>query len=199
VNVVADVSIGFAGPLIGMSDPRFGSVASETRYFRAPATGAHVSLNGVDGYLICAPPTGETSVVLEAQLFRIERPRDQAEGVPFLEIARTRHQYVPFGAVWVSVARVFFVRKSSLPLPSTGELKPASAAIWNSYSSAPATAFHAKAGKPAALAPSAGPTGTGVRVRACAGVPPIRTSKATPTASKKPLRPVENRRRGCGE
>jgi hypothetical protein len=83
--------------------------------------------------VICAPPTGERRVVRDAQLFLIDRPRDQADGVPFLEIARTRHQYVPFGAVWVSVARVFLVRKSSLPAPSTGELNPASAAISNSY------------------------------------------------------------------
>ena len=115
MNVVAEVSIGLACPLIVISEPRLGSVATETRYFRAPATGAQLSLSGVAGYVICAPPTGERRVVRDAQLFLIDRPRDQADGVPFLEIARTRHQYVPFGAVWVSVARVFFVRKSSLP------------------------------------------------------------------------------------
>jgi hypothetical protein len=115
VNVVADVSTGLACPLIEISEPRLGSVPTETRYFRAPATGAQLSFSGVAGYVIFAPPSGERRVVLDAQLFRIERPRDHADGVPLLEIARTRHQYVPFGVVWVSVARVFFVRKSSLP------------------------------------------------------------------------------------
>jgi hypothetical protein len=70
--------------------------------------------------------------VVVPQLFVNERPGDQGDAVPVGPIARTRHQYVPFGAVWVSVARVFLVRKSSFPCPRTGELKPASAAIWNS-------------------------------------------------------------------
>ena len=76
MNVVADVSIGLACPLIVISEPRVGSVATETRYFRAPATGAQLSLSGVAGYVICAPPTGERRVVRDAQLFLIDLPRD---------------------------------------------------------------------------------------------------------------------------
>ena len=75
--VVADVLTGLACPLSVISDPRLGSVATETRYFRAPATGAQLSRSGVAGYVICAPPSGERRVVLDAQAFLIERPRDQ--------------------------------------------------------------------------------------------------------------------------
>jgi hypothetical protein len=56
----------------------------------------------------------------------------------------------------VSVARVLRVKKSSLPWPSTGEFMPASAAIWYSYLSAPATGVQAKAGRNWLTAPLAG-------------------------------------------
>src|SRR2546421_7476051 len=108
-----------------------------------------------------APPAGEISVVVAPQRFLNECPLDQGDGVPVGPSARTRHQYVPFGAVLTTVARVFFVRKSSLPAPSTGELKPASAAIWNSYSDAPATGFQPNAGMLATAAPLPGVVGTG--------------------------------------
>jgi hypothetical protein len=34
---------------MGTSDPRFGSVATETRYFRAPPTADQLNFNGVFG------------------------------------------------------------------------------------------------------------------------------------------------------
>ena len=53
---------------------------------------------------------------------------------------------MPFGSVFFSVARVFFVSKLPSPWPSTGELKFWSAATWNSYWSAPGTGLQANGG-----------------------------------------------------
>ena len=57
------------------------------------------------------------------------RPFVHGETLPPFVTARTRHQYWPFGIASTSEALVFFVEKLSASLPSTGELKPASAAI----------------------------------------------------------------------
>src|SRR6266487_7075246 len=179
--------MGLATPFSATSDPSPGSVATETRYLRAPATGDHVSLSGVEGYVIVAPPTGEMSVVDAPQFFLNERPVDHGDGVPARLIARTRHQYVPFGAVSTTVARVFFVRKSSLPAPSTGELNPESAAIWNSYSEAPATGLQPKAGMPSTSAPLAGVVGTGVGGGPAAAAP-TSNSTASRTTTGVPTR-----------
>ena len=55
-----------------------------------------------------------------------------ADTPPAFVTARTRQKYVPFGIVFLSVARVLRVTKWSSPAPITGELKPLSAATWNS-------------------------------------------------------------------
>src|SRR5438876_2692054 len=122
------------------------------------------------------------SVVVAPQFFVNDRELDQPDGVPLRLIARTCHQYVPFGAVSTTVARVFFVRKSSLPAPSTGELKPESAAIWNSYSETPATGLQPKAGMPSTCAPLAGVVGTGVGGGPAAAAP-TRSSTASRTTT----------------
>jgi hypothetical protein len=65
VKVVADVSIGLAWPLIVTSEPeaRVGRDGDEV----LPRAGdrRQLSLSGVAGYVICAPPSGERRVVLE--------------------------------------------------------------------------------------------------------------------------------------
>src|SRR5437016_8428029 len=181
--------MGWAWPFSATREPSPGSVATETRYLRAPATGDHVSLSGVDGYVIVAPPTGETSVVVAPQFFLNERPVDHGDGVPARLIARTRHQYVPFGAVSTTVARVFFVRKSSLPAPSTGELKPESAATWNSCSFAPETGLQAKAGIASTTAPLPGAVGTGVAGGPAAAAP-TRNNMSTTSTAGMAIRPI---------
>ncbi len=110
-----------------------------------------------------APFAGSCRTVVAAHRFVIDRPCDHDDGVPSLASARTRHQYVPFGTASRSVARVFFVRKSSFPWPRTGELNLASAATWNSYCSARGNAFHANGCSSATSAPLGGPIGTGAR------------------------------------
>src|SRR2546423_3777758 len=137
------------------------------------------------------------SVVVAPQFFVNDRELDQPDGVPFRLIARTRHQYVPFGAVSMTVARVFFVRKSSLPAPSTGELKPASAAIWNSYSEAPATGFQPNAGMLATAAPLPGVVGTGAG-RAPPEAAPTSSSVSTTRAAGMAIRLQARRVRATG-
>src|SRR2546430_347909 len=136
-----------------------------------------------------APPAGEISVVVARQRFLNECPLDQGDGVPVGPSARTRHQYVPFGAVLTSVARVFFVRKSSLPAPSTGELKPGSAATWNSYSFAPETGLQAKAGIASTTAPLPGAVGTGVAGGPAAAAP-TRNNMSTTSTAGMAIRPI---------
>ena len=76
--------------------------------------------------------TGLRSAGAAVHALRTERGFDQAETPPVFVVARTRHQYVPFGTAVSIVARVFDVSKRVSRRPRMVELKPRSAAIWNS-------------------------------------------------------------------
>jgi hypothetical protein len=78
------------------------------------------------------PGAGESELGAAVQFFLNERGCVHAEVSPLLETARTRHQYVPFGSVFLTVARVLRVEKLPSPLPRTGELKFRSAESWKS-------------------------------------------------------------------
>jgi hypothetical protein len=164
-----------------MSDPRAGSVATETAYFTAPGTGVHLSRKGSPGNVIVEPSTGAVRSGDAAQFFVKERADDQSETAPSEATARTCHQYVPFGTTLVRVPRVFFVKKWSYCDPRTGALNPASAAISNSYRSAPDTMLQPKAGRKANESPSFGVTGTGTAGALPAG--PTQTSATVSAAS----------------
>src|SRR5947208_3190276 len=90
---------------------------------------------------------------------------------------------MPFGIVFRSVARVLRVKKSSLPVPSTGEFMPGSAAIWNSYLSAPLTGVHANADTNWTTALAAGAVGVGRATAALAG-PAVRKVIAAKAAAR---------------
>ncbi len=77
------------------------------------------------------PGFGESEAGNAVQDLLTERGVDHGDASPAF-VARTRHQYVPFGTVFFSVARVFLVVKLPSPRPRTGELKFRSAASWNS-------------------------------------------------------------------
>ena len=79
-----------------------------------------------------APLAGECNLGTVVHAFLTERDFDHPEMPPLFNTARTCHQYVPFGTVFLSVARVLRVAKSSYPDPRTGDAKAGSAAIWNS-------------------------------------------------------------------
>ena len=91
-----------------------------------------MSVSGCDGNETRAPLTGPRSCGAAVQALRTERGFDQPETWPAFVTARTRHQYVPFGTAVVIVARVFVVSRRVLRRPGMLELKPRSAAIWNS-------------------------------------------------------------------
>lgn len=78
------------------------------------------------------PLTGERRVGAAVHAFRTERGDDHGDTWPDLVAARTRHQYVPFGTAVVTVTRVFSVSMRVFRMPGMLELKPRSAAIWNS-------------------------------------------------------------------
>jgi len=87
------------------------------------------------------------------------------------------------GIVFFRVARVLRVKKSSYPLPSTGEFIPASALIWNSYLSTPATGVHANDGTNWTTAPAAGAVWVG-RVTALRAGPAVRKAMAAKAAAR---------------
>ena len=60
---------------------------------------------------------------------RSDRGAVHGETAPPAAMARTRHQYVPFGTAAVTVARVFVVSRRVVRRPRIVELKPRSAAI----------------------------------------------------------------------
>ena len=173
-EIAAEFAATFGGPFVSSwfeylktSEPSAGSLATETRYCAAPGIADQRSTTGVAGKLSVWPSLGVWSAGCNVQFFVNERGDVQADTDPSGPTERTRHQYVPFGTVFRSVARVLRVRKSSLPC--TGEFMPASAAIWNSYLSAPLTGVQAKAGRNWLTAPSAGAVGDGRSSAARAG------------------------------
>src|SRR5688500_10533382 len=91
------------------AEPRLGSVAIVTMYFAARGTWDQRRTSGWVGWTMIAPYAGDWSAGADVHAFTRERGAVQDEGDPSLAIARTRHQYVPFGIVFLSVARVFRV------------------------------------------------------------------------------------------
>ena len=118
-----------------------------------------------------APSAGATRFGGGPHSFTKESGVDQPETTPFPSSARTRHQYVPFVRVFVRVARVFFVRKDDCV-----ELNPGSAETWNSYRTAPATPFQAKAGVRSRVSP-AGLRGSGTAGALAAGGGSVATAQ----------------------
>jgi hypothetical protein len=60
-----------------------------------------------------APFAGAVSVGASPQFLSIDHAVDQPETAPEASTERTRHQYVPFGSVLSSVARVFSVKNDA--------------------------------------------------------------------------------------
>jgi hypothetical protein len=124
---------------------------------------------------------GDSEIGAAVQFLTSERGSVHGDVSPLFDDARTRHQYVPFGSVFLSVARVLRVEKLPSPRPRTGELKFRSAETWNSYVSAPGTGFHEKPGSASTVAPGPGSARTGVGSAAWAGA--VRRSAAPASAA----------------
>src|SRR4029453_12459315 len=103
------------------ADPRDGSDAIVTRYLAAPGTAAHLRTSGFVGWTATAPFVGDRGVGGGFQVLRSGRGAVHGETAPPGAMARTRHQYVPFGRVFLTVARELRGKNFPPPAQRTGQ------------------------------------------------------------------------------
>src|SRR5918994_4264537 len=146
-----------------------GSVAISTRYLYARGTGVQRMRRGWPGYETGAPSAGARSVGGMPHSLRNDRASLQRPARLRLSIARTRQKYLPSDRARSMLANRFAVNTDVRRRPRTDDLKSSSAAIWNSYLTAPCTRAQANDGTDLTVAPCAGLSWRGaLRLRSAA-------------------------------